>query len=351
MRFMRRSGRKQNRDVDPATLDRTAADISTQLATRDTGTVCERALSELVPMAIDCFARHRSTTASVPDVLWACGDAAVKNDLLDVAIPLRLRATQFATYYDAASGEESSRYPSNQMLQHALLACIELKDRLEPLGETSADRKLQMIADLTWPYLRSSTELYRAVADMMSLLQRLNEQGLRLLAIALGGMALDVESFIPPQAVSGRMAAQEARFGVGILLCQTEPIRYDNADKHLRQGVTRIIELEGQAGAVDATSLTPALNALKALLFVAGHYSPLTTLEMGFEGLEQFDEFTLDIPDDPLMQAALRARVRLQGSVSGFGQRLRLVLDSLDANEPTRPDQIIREALADDEAD
>jgi hypothetical protein len=348
MGFMRRLGRKQNRDTDLANLDRTAADISAQLAARDTGTACELALNRLVPNAIDCFERYTTTTAAVPEVLWACGDAAVNSDALDLAIPLRLRATQFAIFYDAANRQQN--YPSNQMLLHAIQACADLKERLKPLVEAPAERRLQMIADSTWPYLGRATDLYRAVADMMSILERPNAQGLRLLAIALGGMALALESFVPPQAISGRIAAQEARFRTGLLLCVTEPVNYENVDSHLRQGIARIIEVEAQVGAVDADSLAPALNALKALLFSAGHFSPLATLEMGFEGLEQFEQFTLDIPDDPVMQAALKARVRLQGSVSGFGQRLALVLDAIHTNQPSRPDQIIREALADDDA-
>jgi hypothetical protein len=348
MGFMRRIGWKQNKDTDLATLDRAAADICAQLAARDAGTVGERALSRLVPIAIDCFERHRTTTAAVPDTLWACGDAAVESDLLDLAIPLRLRATQFAIFHDATDRRQN--YPSNQMLLHAIQACVDLKERLEPLAAAPAERKLHMIAALTWPYLGPATELYRAVADMMSVLQRLDEQGPRLLAIALGGMTLDLESFVPPHDISGRIAAQEARFMTGVLLCNTEPVNYDNADEHLRQGIARLIEVEEQAGAVDATALTRALNTLKALLFSAGHFSPLATLEMGFEGLEQFEQFSLDIPDDPMMRAALKARVRLHGSVSGYGPRLGLVRDAIDANPPSRPDRIVREALADDDA-
>jgi hypothetical protein len=66
MGFMRRIGRKQDKDTDLANLDRTAADISAQLAGRDGRTAGERALSSLVPMAIDLLRAPQDDHGGVP---------------------------------------------------------------------------------------------------------------------------------------------------------------------------------------------------------------------------------------------------------------------------------------------
>ena len=180
------------------------------------------------------------------------------------------------------------------------------------------------------------------------MLYRSQDQGPRLLAIALGLMALKLEPFIPPDDLDGRLAAQETRFWVGVLMCVVEPVQYEKADDDLRHGITCIIELDRPGGAVDSRSLAPALNALKFLLFAAGHFSPLATLEMAFDGLKQIEQFTLEISDDPRAQAVLRSRVRLHGQVSDFGPRLANVLSDLDTNEPTRPRDLVDRALTDD---
>lgn len=90
------------------------------------------------------------------------------------------------------------------------------------------------------------------------------------------------------------------------------------------------------------------MNALKFLLFSAGHLSPLATLEMAFDGLEQIEQFTLEIPDDPRFQASLRSRVQLHGQVSDFGPRLAIVLTDLDTNQPTRLQDLVDRADTDD---
>lgn len=136
-------------------------------------------------------------TATVPNTLWACSDSAVETSALDVAAPLRLRATRFAMFAEATPGQQELVRPSNEMLMGSLQAVVDLKERRKPLEELSAERKLQMIQTMTWPYLRSSKELFKGAADLMSMLYRSTDQGHRLLAIALGGMALDLEPFTP----------------------------------------------------------------------------------------------------------------------------------------------------------
>lgn len=345
---MWRARRKENQNDGLAALDQIAQQVSTLLASGSTGPACESALNELVPAARDHVDRHRSMTATVPNTLWACGESAVAVSALDLAAPLRLRAARFAMFAEATLGQRELVIPAHQMLLASLQAIADLEKSLKPLGELSAERKLQMIDSMTWPYLRSSKELFKGAADLMSMLHRSSEQGLWLLAIALGGMALDLEQFIPPQDLDGRLAAQETRFWVGILLCVVEPVQYDKADDHLRQGLTKIVELDQPGTVVDSSSLAPALNALKFLSFAAGHLSPLTTLEMAFDGLEQIEQFTLEIPDDPLFQAALRTRVQLDGRVSGFGLRLADVLRTLDSSQPTRLKDLVDQAVTDD---
>jgi len=330
-----------------AALDRAADDVADQLADGAGAVAGESALRHLVPMACSCRTRHAATTASVPDVLWACGDAAVGDDALELGAALQLRAALFAVVHDSLELPGEPPFPSNQMLLQAIHTTLNLAERLRPVAATPAERRLEMINDLTWPYLRSAVDLFRAVIDVVALLQR-GEEGVRLLAIALAGATLDLEPFVPPQAISGRIAVQEVRFWTGVLLSSTQPVQYENADKHIRQGICRIAELDRQAGAVDATALKPALDALKLSLFAAGHFSTLVTLEMGFDGLARYEQIEIDVPDSPVMQAALRSRTALRGAVSGFGHRLDLVRDAFDENAPTRPDRLVQEAFPDE---
>ena len=296
MDFLRRRSRRKGSQSDGlATLDQVAQNVSTLLASGSTGAAWESALNELVPAARAHLDRYRSMTATVPNTLWTCSDSAVEISALDVAAPLRLRATRFAMFAEATPGQQELVRPSNEMLEGSLQALLGLKKRVEPLENLLAERKLQMIDTMTWPYLRSSKELFKGAAELMSMLYRAHDQGLRLLAIALGLMALDLEPFIPPHDLDGRLAAQETRFWAGLLLCAVEPVNYEGADDYLRQGITCIIDLDQPGVAVDSRSLAPALNALKLLLLAAGHLSPLATLEMAFDGLEQIKQFTLEM--------------------------------------------------------
>lgn len=341
-------GRRQSGQMDGlAALDRIAQDVSSLLASGSTAAACEAALNELVPAAQTHVGQHRSMTATVPNTLCACAESVVA-DQLDVTAPLMLRATRFAMFAEATPGQQDLVVPVGKMLEFSLSVLVALGEQVKPLREIPAERKLQMIEDGSWPYLRWSKELFKGAADLMSMLQRTNGRGLYLLATALGGMALDLEPFIPPHDLDGRLAAQEARFWTGVLLCLVEPVQYETADDHLHQGLTRIIELDRPGVAVGSSSLAPALDALKMLLFAAGHLSPLATLEMAFDGLVELEQFTLEIPDDPLMQAALRSRVRLQGRVSNFGPRLAQVVATIDSNQPTRLTDLVDDAGTDD---
>jgi hypothetical protein len=309
----------------------------------------ESALSKLIPAARDHLDQHRSMTASVPNTLWACGDAAVSGGLLDLAGPLRLGAARCAIVAEGRSGRQELVRSSHEMTLGSLQVVLGLEKQMEPLNALDAERKIQMINTMTWPYLRSSKEMFRCTADLMSMFYRSNDQGLRLLAIALGAGALDLEPFIRPHDLDGRLAAQETRFWLGIVLCVTEPVQYENVDEKVRQGITRIVEMDQPGVVVDGGSLARALNVLKFLLYAAGHLSPLMTLEMAFDGLDQIEQLTLEMPDDPLFHAAMRSRIRLQGPVSsGFGLRLSSVTSTLDTNEPTRFEDLVGRAGDDD---
>lgn len=349
MDFMGRARRRTNEKAALAALHRVAQDVSALLASGSTGAACESALSKLVPSARDHLDQHRSMTASVPNTLWACGDAAVSTGVLDLAAPLWLGAARCAIFAEAEAGQRELVRSSHEMRLGSLQAVASLQTQVKPLNELDAERKLQMISTMTWPYLRSSKEMFKGTADLMVMLYRSDDQGLRLLAIALGSMALDLEPFIPPQDLDGRLAAQETRFWLGILMCVTEPVRHEQVDEELRQGVTRIIELDQPGVVVDGGSLARALNVLKFLLFAAGHLSALMTLEMAFDGLDQIEQVTLEMPDDPVVHAALRSRIRLRGPVSsGFGLRLSNVTTALDTNEPTRLQDLVDRAVPDE---
>ncbi|WP_147257949.1 hypothetical protein [Pseudonocardia hierapolitana] len=340
MSFFRKARRQPSRHTELAELDQIAQQVSGRLSSGAPGTALDLARRELVPFALDCLARHDATVAAAPNVLWTCGEAALGGEQLDLTVHFWMRALQLAIVHDATE-QPATPFPANDMLLRIFEAGKKQSDRLKPLADAPADRKIQMISELTWPYLRFATELHTSAADLMALLQRIDNTGVRLVALALADVTLDSEQFIPPHAVEGRLAAQETRFRLGVLLCEVEPRNYENADLHLRTGLTRLVEMERGSGAVDADRLTRALNALKHLLAGGGHFSPLLTLEMAFDGLQQFDNFTLEIPQDPIFQAGLKTRITLDGMVTGFSQRLGLVLDALDSNTPTRLDQIV----------
>jgi hypothetical protein len=74
--------------------------VSELLASGSTDAACESALSKLVPAARDHLDQHRSMTPSVPNTLWACGNAAFSTGLLDLAAPLCLASRIHAVIVD-----------------------------------------------------------------------------------------------------------------------------------------------------------------------------------------------------------------------------------------------------------
>jgi hypothetical protein len=52
--------------------------------------------------------------------------------------------------------------------------------------------------------------------------------------MALAGAVLDLEPFIIPGDLDARLAAQEVRLWLGVLLCTVDPVQYETADDHLR---------------------------------------------------------------------------------------------------------------------
>lgn len=349
MNFMGRARGQTDERSALADLRGLAHDVDVLLASGSMGAAYESALGKLIPAARDHLDQHRSMTASVPNTLWACGDAAVSAGLLDLAAPLWLGAARCAIFTGVGTGRQELVHSRHEMTLGSLQPVLDLDKQMKPLTELDAERKIQMVNARTWPYLRSSKEMFRGAADLMSMLYRSKDQTLRLLAIALGGGALGLEPFIDPRDLDGRLAAQETRFWLGIVLCVTEPVQYENVDDKVRQGIARIIEMDQPGVIVGGRSLARALNVLKFLLFSAGHLSPLMTLEMAFDGLDQIEQLTLEVPDDPLFLAAMRSRIRLHGPVSsGFGLRLSSVTSTLDTNEPTRLQDLVGRAGDDD---
>ncbi|OAA24577.1 hypothetical protein UG55_102999 [Frankia sp. EI5c] len=342
MDFMGRARRQTDEKSALAALRGGAQEVSELLATGLTGAACESALSGLVPAARDHLDQHRSMTASVPNALWACGEAAFSRGALDLAAPLLLGAARCALFTEGGAGQGELVHSSHRMTLASLQAVLDLAKQRKTLNELPAERKLELINSMNWPYLRSPTEMFKGVADLISMFYRTNDQSFRLMAIALGTGALDLEPFIPPQDLDGRLAAQETRFWLGIVMSASELVPYESVDEQLRQGLSRIAEMDQPGVVLDGGSLARALNALKFLLFTTGNLSPLISLEMAFDGLDGIEQLTLEVPDDPLLQAGLRSRIRLRWPVaSGFGLRLSSVLHTLDTNERTRLQDLI----------
>jgi hypothetical protein len=338
MKFGWGRARRQSDEGDLAALDRIAEQVAHHLRTGSRETALELARQQLAPAAVQCVERHTSTTPGATHALWSAGLAAFDDGQTELALQFKARATQLAIFHNASGA--TTMFPAHEMLLETFGTFNQFGKQLKPFADAADSRRLQMISDLTWPYLRFPAEVLIAAADLVSLLGRLDEAP-RLIAVVLGGSAVDLEPFIPPQAVEARLAAQEVRFALGTVLCLLENRRYEKADEHLRTGLVRLVEMERGSGAVHAAGLTRTLNALKLLLCQSGNFTPLISLETAFDGLQELDGFTLETADDPIFQAAMRARIVLDGVVSGYSQRLALVLDTLDDNSPTRLEQII----------
>ena len=345
---MGRARKRTDEKAALAALDRVAQGVSELLASGLPEEACELALNRLVPAARDHLDQHRSMTASVPNTLWSCGDAAVSAEVLDVTAPLWLGAARCAIFVEGGGSRRELVCSAHEMTIGALRVVLTLAEEMKPLNDLDAETKLQMIGTMSWPYLWSPKETFRGTAELISMFYRLDEQGPRLLAVGLGAGALDLEPFVPPQDLDGRLAAQETRFWLATVMSGTEPIQYARVDEVLRLGIRRIIEMDRPGVAVDGASLARSLNVLKFLLFATGNISPLVTLEMAFDGLDEIEQLKLDLPDHPLFRAAMRSRIPLHGRVgSGFGLRLDGLIKALDTNERTPIEDLVRQAFPD----
>ncbi|MBX6388446.1 MAG: hypothetical protein IRZ08_05505 [Frankia sp.] len=330
-----------------AVLEDLAVRVSERLASGLRDSACTLALNELVPAARNYVDRHRSMTPTVPNALFSSGGTAFAADELDLATPLLLTAARCAVFVEGRSSGQLV-LPSNEMFIGALNVVLSLSKELKPLTELDAAGKLRLINSARWPYLRSATETFLGTAEMLSMLYGSGEQGFRLIAVALGMGALDLEPFIRPGDREGELAAQETRFWHATVMSATEPVQYDKVDAALREGITRIIEMDGPRATVDGGSLARALNALKFALFATGNFSPLASLEMSFDGLAQFEQLNLELPDHPATRAAMRARLTLNGPVNGFGVRMRAVYETLVTNERVNLQELIERSLPDE---